>query len=334
MTSLYKQFYGDGTRWFIGEVTSIKDPLQLGRVRVQIEGIHHDNSNLIPRDRLPWAQCLVPITEGGTSGYGNNLGIQVGARVFGVFLDGTDSQLPLVMGTLPKYENTTNANGSINYATNNSDVQNKSTNVLATGTNTLVARKVSNQTDPVKIAKDANSRGGEEPFDEPDSPYNAIYPMNYVHETPRGNVIEIDDSHDSDGDGNITDYSRIHIYHRSGSFVEMHPNGDVVTHHKNGFKAVHGNDKVYITGDLDITVNGNMNVTVKGNLTENITGNMDINVTQDITTDGKTINLNSGNKETDGAARLNDTTLDNDTEINGNDTGVITSSSQTVFIGD
>ena len=90
----------------------------------------------------------------------------------------------------------------------------------------------------------------------------------------------------------------------------------------------------YITGDLDITVNGNMNVNVKGNLTENITGSMDTNVTKDITTDGKTINLNNGSKETDGAARLNDTTVDNDTEINGNDAGVITSSSQTVFIGD
>jgi hypothetical protein len=44
--------------------------------------------------------------------------------------------------------------------------------------------------------------------------------------------------------------------------------------------------------------------------------------------------LNNGSKETDGAARLNDTTVDNDTEINGNDAGVITSSSQTVFIGD
>lgn len=334
MTNLYKQFYGDGMRWFIGEVTSIKDPLELGRVRLQIDGIHHDDSNLIPRNMLPWAQCMVPITEGGTSGYGNNLGIQVGARVFGIFLDGKDSQAPMVMGTLPKYENTLNADGSIRHATNTSDVQNKSTNVLATGTNTLVARKVSNETDPVKIAKDANSRGGEEPFDEPDSPYNAIYPMNYVHETPRGNVIEIDDSHDSDGEGNITDYSRIHIYHRSGSFVEMHPNGDVVTHHKNGFKAVHGNDKVYITGDLDITVNGNMNVNVKGNLTENIIGSMDTNVTKDITTDGKTINLNSGTK---GAARIDDTadTGDDPPGVSGSDgTNKIETGSGTVFIGD
>ena len=303
MTSLYKDFYGDQTRWFIGTVTDISDPLELGRVKVRVDGVH-DDTTLIPASSLPWAQCLVPITQGGTNGLGNNLGIQVNARVFGFFLDGTNSQMPIIFGSMPKFESASESG--------------KSTNRLATGTNTLAARKVDNGTDPTKIAN-------LEPFDEPDSPYNAIYPLNYVHETPRGNVIEIDDSHDSSGD-----FSRIHIYHRSGSFVEMHPNGDVVTHHKNGFKTVHGNDKVYITGDLEITVNGDMNLTVKGDLTENIIGNMDTNVTKDITTDGETINLNSG---TNGAARLNDTTLDNDTEINGNDIGVITSSSQTVFIG-
>lgn len=271
MTSLYKQFYGDGTRWFIGKVTNINDPLKLGRVQVNIIGVHHDDTTLIPTEELPWAQCMVPITQGGTNEYGNNLGIQVGARVFGIFLDGKDSQMPMVMGTLPKYESESESS--------------KSTNRLAIGTNTLTARKVSNETDPTKIANN-------EPFDEPDSPYNAIYPMNYVYETPRGNVIEIDDSHDSDGEGNITDYARIHIYHRSGSFVEMHPNGDVVTHHKNGFKTVHGNDKVYITGDLDITVNGNMNVTVKGNMTESITGNQTTTADGNIDINATRIDLN------------------------------------------
>ena len=44
-----------------------------------------------------------------------------------------------------------------------------------------------------------------------------------------------------------------------------------------------------------------------------------------------TINLNSG---TQGAARFGDTTLDNDTELNGADAGKIDSSSSTVIIGD
>ena len=268
MTSLYQDFYGDQVRWFIGTVTDLADPLELGRVRVRVDGIHVDTTNFIPDSALPWAQCLVPITQGGTNEYGNNLGIQVGARVFGVFLDGANSQMPMVIGTLPKFE-TGSASG-------------KSTNRLATGTNT--------------ITKTPDTVTGE-----PASPYNAQYPYNYVYQTPRGHVVEIDDTPDAE---------RIHIYHKSGTFIEMHPNGDVVTQHKNGFKTVTGNDKIHVTGNLNIVADG------------------------DITIDGRTINLNSG---TQGAARIGDTadTGDDPPGISGSDgSNVIETGSQTVFIGD
>jgi len=265
-------YYGDQIRWFVGNVTDINDPLQMGRARVRIIGIHQDNEVEIPAENLPWAQTVVPVTQGGTNGLGNILGIQPGARVFGIFMAGPDSQLPLILGSMPKYE-----------AESDGD---RSTNQLARGTNTLAERKVTQDTDPTKIANG-------EPFDEPDSPYAAVYPKNFVYETPRGHVIEIDDSFTTDDDGNETaDNSRIHIYHRSGSFVEMHPNGDVVTHHKNGFKTVHGNDKVYITGDLDITVNGNMNVTVKGDVTETFEGNQTTTITKNLDVDAARIDLN------------------------------------------
>jgi hypothetical protein len=65
-----------------------------------------------------------------------------------------------------------------------------------------------------------------------------------------------------------------------------------------------------VTGDLTIKADGNIKIDCGVN---------------------KTINLNSGEN---GAARLSDTTLDNDTELNGNDIGSITSSSKTVIIGD
>ena len=78
--------------------------MQLGRIRVRIHGIHTDNTQEIPDDGLPWAQTIVPITEGGTNGLGNITGIQPNARVFGIFLDGANSQLPLILGSLPKLE--------------------------------------------------------------------------------------------------------------------------------------------------------------------------------------------------------------------------------------
>jgi len=96
------EYYGDETRWFIGVVIDVKDPRGLGRVKVRIYGVHSDDINDVPNSDLPWAQVVVPVTEGGSSGIGANTGIKEQAQVFGVFLDGKNSQLPLVMGSIPK----------------------------------------------------------------------------------------------------------------------------------------------------------------------------------------------------------------------------------------
>ena len=282
----YQDYYGDDTRWFIGRIVSVQDPMQLGRVKVRILGIHTEDVIDIPDKALPWAQTVLPITEGGTKGLGIHTGIQVGARVFGFFLDGVNSQLPLVLGSLPKLEEESPGG--------------RSTNQLTRGTNTLVERKKSAGTHPTKIADG-------KPFDEPDSPYKAIYPLNQVHETQRGHVIEIDDSHDSDGG-----YERIHIYHKSGTFIEMHPNGDVVTHHKNGFRTVTGNDKLYVTGNMEITVDGNLNLTVKGNVTETVSGNVTETVSGSVTE-----NVTGSVSETYGSGQTTSVTGDQTTTTSG-----------------
>ena len=62
------QYYGDQIRWFIGNVVSIDDPLQMGRIKVRILGVHQNNEIEIPSENLPFAQTVVPITEGGTNG--------------------------------------------------------------------------------------------------------------------------------------------------------------------------------------------------------------------------------------------------------------------------
>lgn len=97
-------YYGDQTRWFVGTVKSINDPLELGRVKVRIFGVHSDNVADVPDGDLPWAQVVVPITEGSSSGLGTNIGIKPQAQVYGIFLDGQNSQLPLVLGSIPRYE--------------------------------------------------------------------------------------------------------------------------------------------------------------------------------------------------------------------------------------
>ena len=104
MSAFGQAFYGDTMRWFIGTVEEIgSDKPRLGRVKVRIQGVHADASDISTAD-LPYAQVLIPTTEGGVSGFGQNPNLMVGAQVFGMFLDGVTSQLPLVLGSIPKVE--------------------------------------------------------------------------------------------------------------------------------------------------------------------------------------------------------------------------------------
>lgn len=96
--SSFTEFYGDQSRWFLGEVVDVNDPSKLGRVKVKVYGVYDD----IDEADLPWAQIVVPVTTGVHEGKGQYLGILVGTQVFGMFLDGKSSQLPMVIGTVPK----------------------------------------------------------------------------------------------------------------------------------------------------------------------------------------------------------------------------------------
>jgi len=95
-------FYGDKMRWWMGVViNTAADPLQLGRALVRIDGIHGEN---IEDSMLPWASVVVPTTSGGVSGIGTNPLLQPGARVIGFFLDGPESQFPIIWGSIPNVE--------------------------------------------------------------------------------------------------------------------------------------------------------------------------------------------------------------------------------------
>lgn len=100
--SIQSEFYGDNVRWFIGVVEQIlNDDLKLGRVKVRIFGVHSANNNDVDKKDLPWANVLLDVSQGGVGGSTQPTGIQVGARVFGFFLDGPQSQMPLVLGSIP-----------------------------------------------------------------------------------------------------------------------------------------------------------------------------------------------------------------------------------------
>lgn len=104
MKSINELYYGDDFRWFIGIVVNNKDPLHLGRVKVRVFGLHTSNISQISTNDLPWAQVVIPSTEGGVSGIGRSGRIKNGAQVFGFFADGKSSQIPIVIGSIHTLE--------------------------------------------------------------------------------------------------------------------------------------------------------------------------------------------------------------------------------------
>jgi len=133
MKAITSEYYGDNTRWFVGRCIENVPPAGLeGRIKVRIFGIHSGNVNDIPQKDLPWAQVLIPTTEGGVSGYGRIPQILAGSFVFGCFLDGKSSQIPLIMGSLPRLEFPTNVQlGKTGTVETNARLQNSVQNPLA-----------------------------------------------------------------------------------------------------------------------------------------------------------------------------------------------------------
>lgn len=101
-----KQSLADqGFIWWVGVVESRHDPAKLGRVQVRIFGYHtHDKSEL-PTSDLPWAMIMMPSNSASNSGIGfSPTGLLEGSWVIGFFLDGNRAQEPLVMGSIPGFD--------------------------------------------------------------------------------------------------------------------------------------------------------------------------------------------------------------------------------------
>ena len=82
----------------VSGVTTIPDPLRLGRVKVRCIGYHTQDRDQLPTEDLPWATVLHPITSPGISGVGTNPFLIEGTTVFGFFLDAHDKQHPVILG--------------------------------------------------------------------------------------------------------------------------------------------------------------------------------------------------------------------------------------------
>lgn len=130
-------------------------------------------------------------------------------------------------------------------------------------TNRLARNQEINRTiQKVKKLSTVKGNGFEEPH-----VFDPKYPLNKVYESEAGHIIEIDDT-----DGK----ERIHIYHKSGTFVEFHPDGTIVK------KSVL-DDKEVVLRDKSVYVFGNSNVFVEGNATIQSLGNMTLETEANLT---------------------------------------------------
>jgi len=85
-------------------------------------------------------------------------------------------------------------------------------------------------------------------------PYNAQYPYNHVQYTESGHMLEFDDT---------PGHERVNIQHRSGAYIEIHPDGHIVIAanklHQAGQELVIG-----ISGDAKFNIGGDMTAAVGG----------------------------------------------------------------------
>ena len=103
-------------------------------------------------------------------------------------------------------------------------------------------------------------------WSEPEPPYAAQYPFNKARQTESGHIEEWDDTPGAE---------RVHIFHRSGSFIEMHPDGKVV------YKSMSHAYQISM-GDHDVKVKGNCNISVDGNATVHAKGEVHLQGDEDI----------------------------------------------------
>ena len=176
------------------------------------------------------------------------------------------------------YPDTGLANTKISTTRNLDYLQEPTTNRLARG-----VRGNTDTSDPrvsgIVFEKMENRKAGQmdiptadgKSWSEPKVPWQAIYPYNHVHQTESGHIVEMDDT---------PNWERMHWYHRTGTFTEIHPVGikvdkivnnyyDIIlgaryTHiEASDYTTVDGSQENYIIGNRTDRVDGDYSVVVK-----------------------------------------------------------------------
>lgn len=240
---------GNEFNWFFARVEDRDDPLQLGRVRIRCFNLHTEDKGKLPTDMLPWATPLQSVSSAAFGEIGvSPTGIVVGSTVMGFFADGTEGQIPLIIGTLAGIP----------------IVDDKDAHDVAQR-----ARGIDNLKN--EYVEDV----------EPKMAFKAKYPYNKVLTTEsdggKGHILEVDDTSGAE---------RLLAWHKKGTYAEINQDGRLVIKAVDdsyiitvGDGIIHcgGNLTIVVVGSAGIAVGGNAAIEVVGNLTANIGGDLTVN---------------------------------------------------------
>lgn len=257
--------------FYKGVIEDNKDPLQAGRVRVRIFGIHSEDKKALPTENLPWASVDSPNIMGGLiQGMGMSSVLRQGLWVRVFFEEEYGVELydkPVVMSVITGIHTTkesgigfTDPDG-VWPLSSKLGVPDMSTSARGSG--------VTNKND--NITPDT----GEQPQG------SSSYGQGLILETPGGHLLELDDT---------TGNKRVQLLHNTGTYIEMNAVGALIE------KVV--SDKLnIILANYNLFIDGNNNLKVKGNQVAEITGNDELKVTgnQTATITGNSESTISGN---------------------------------------
>lgn len=326
-----------------GVVEDNKDPLKQSRVRVRIFGQctkdneftqKTDTFSTVKSSELPWLEVIGDTSFGLIGGVGLSSTLKQGTWVYLVG-NHDDPNKMLVIGVItgisklrPKYKDGEGFNDVDGIFPFDSRTDETDNNRLSTGENldsehydvntsvhnnkNTIHKKINDTLDSV-TAVDGVS-GASVSQTEPLSTNNLTeYPHCSVLETESGHVIEYDDTKNNE---------RIRLYHTSGSYFEMKPDGSIVQKSVSGtnhFIAVGDIQehvalgvKRYIEQNLEEIIQMSVKRNIKENLREHINGNLDLTVDGNLTWNiGGNVMINAANVATSGDVTANGVSLIN-----------------------
>jgi len=333
----------DGFCWAIGVVEDRNDPLLLGRCKVRYLGWHPENKEDVPTDQLPWSYPLLTLDNGRSV-----VGPKEGDWVVSFFKDGVLAQEPVMMGIVPgipekesnpdlgfndprtsvlsghkvprdpvsfpiqhddgsgstllelpiksNYPQNEPMDIMLRYVDNKESTANRFARNEFIGNSLVTIKKINVGIGQTAVPTPITV------WTEPETPYNVRYPYNHSYFSESGHLIEIDDTPNAE---------RLHWYHRSGTFREIHPNGTLVekivdneyhivlknrmTHIEAAdYETVDWGKQVFVNKDCRPVAPKNYDVTIGANGDANLTvqrGNLNIIVNGVITISAYAINI-------------------------------------------